>query len=151
MVESFKIQSDISKMTLVEDRVFDFCTKYNVGNFYSTISVAVSQAVNNAIVHGNHQNPELNVTITLGTCRGGLFVEVADEGCGFDFGSYGSLPAGEGEHGVGIFVMNQLADEVTYSDGGRRVRLEFEVNGIDPADSLQRRAVLHEYFSPVLA
>lgn len=138
-------------MTLVEDRVFDFCTKYNVGNYYSTISVAVSQAVNNAIVHGNHQNPELNVTITFGTCRGGLFVEVADEGCGFEFDKYGSLPVEEREQGVGIFVMNQLADKVTYSDGGREVRLEFEVNGIDPADSLQRRAVLHEYFSPVIA
>ncbi|MBR1766108.1 MAG: ATP-binding protein [Bacteroidales bacterium] len=149
MNESFVIQSDTNNLPYVEDRVFHFCHECHVGNYYSTVSVAVLQAVSNAIVHGNASNSALSVSITLGTCTGGLFVEVADQGKGFHFENYGEIDSAEG--GVGIFVMKSLSDRMTFSDGGRVVRMEFDVAGIDPADALERISCLRSRFALVQA
>ena len=61
------------------------------------------------------------------------------------------MPANDEVQGEGIFIMKQLADRMTFSEGGRRVRLEFEVAGIDPTDALQRIAVLQNSRAMVLA
>ena len=149
MNESFVIQSDISNLSYVEERVFHFCRECNVGNYYSAISVAALQAVENAIVHGNGSEVEKMVTVTLGTCRGGVFVEVSDEGSGFDYVRFGSLD--DVTEGQGIFVMKSLSDRMTFSNSGRQVRMEFDINGIDPADALERASILQAHFSLVAA
>ena len=150
MTEHFVIQSDTTLLPSVEERLFHFCHLCHVGNYYAAVSVAVLQAVDNAIVHGTGSDPAKAVDLTFGTCRGGLFAEVADQGTGFDFGRYGDLPV-DGTAGEGIFVMRQLADRVTFSEGGRRVRLEFAVDGIDPADAMERVAILQNHFATLAA
>ena len=147
MTESFVIQSDIANLAQVEERLFHFCRLCNVGSYYSTLQVATLQAAENAILHGNRSDPAKAVSL----CRGGLFVEVSDQGQGFDHSQFGDLPAGESTRGEGIFVMRSLSDRMTFSEGGRVVRMEFDVNGIDPADALQRIAVLQSHYHPVAA
>ena len=142
MIERFVIQSDIKNFPIVEEHLFHFCQEYHVGRYYSTLIVATFQAVENAIVHGNHFRSYKLVTLRLGTCRGGLFVEVQDEGDGFDYSQFGKIPNQRVGKGEGIFVMNKLADNVLYSEGGKRVRMQFMVDGIDPAEALERIAVL---------
>ncbi len=151
MIETFVIQSDMANLPIVEERLFHFCRECNVGRYYSAVSVATLQAVENAILHGNQGDVTKNVTISFGTCRGGIFAEVTDEGLGFDYTRFGSLPADGELAGEGIFVMRSLADSVTYSEGGRQVRLEFVVEGIDPAEALERVAILQQHFAPVAA
>lgn len=151
MTESFVIQSDIANLPLVEERLFHFCHENNVGNYYSAVSVAALQAVENAIIHGNGSDASKNVSLSFAPCRGGICVEVSDEGRGFDFHLYGSLPSGESSQGEGIFIMKSLADRVAFSEGGRKVRLEFDVAGIDPSHALERIATLQMHYSPVLA
>ena len=151
MTESFVIQSDIANLPLVEERLFHFCHENNVGNYYSAVSVATLQAVENAIIHGNGSDASKKVSLSFAPCRGGISVEVADEGRGFDFRQYGSLPSGESTQGEGIFIMKSLSDRMTFSDEGRQVRLEFDVAGIDPSDALERIATLQARHSPVLA
>jgi serine/threonine-protein kinase RsbW len=151
MKETFEIQSDIANMPMVEELLFHFCRECNVGNYHSAVSVAAMQAVENAIVHGNGSDASKNVKLTFGTCRGGIFVEVADQGEGFQCEQYGQLPSDGQSIGEGIFVMKSLADQMIFSEGGRRVRLEFVVNGIDPADALERVSVLQQHFATVAA
>lgn len=141
----------MANLPIVEERLFHFCRECNVGRYYSAVSVATLQAVENAILHGNQGDVTKNVTISFGTCRGGIFAEVTDEGLGFDYTRFGSLPADGELAGEGIFVMRSLADSVTYSEGGRQVRLEFVVEGIDPAEALERVAILQQHFAPVAA
>ncbi len=150
MTESFVIQSDIANLPLVEERLFHFCHENNVGNYYSAVSVAVMQAVKNAIVHGNASDSSKKVSLTFDTCRGGICAEVSDEGRGFDFRQYGDLPFGDSTTGEGIFIMKSLSDRMVFSDEGRMVRLEFDVAGIDPSDALERVAILQGRFAPVL-
>lgn len=149
MTESFVIQSDIANLPQVEERVFHFCRENNVGNYYSAVSVAAIQAVENAIVHGNGSDVAKQVSVIFGNCRGGIFIEVHDEGRGFDFSRYGSLT--DETSGQGIFIMKSLADRMTFSDEGRQVRMEFDVAGIDPADALERISALQAHFAPVMA
>lgn len=151
MRESFVIQSDKTYLPIVEERLFHFCSDCNVGRYYSAISVATLQAVENAIVHGNNSDSSKNVKLTFGTCRGGIFTEVSDEGIGFDYSRYGKLPSDGVSVGEGIFIMQSLADKMVYSDGGRQVRLEFVVEGIDPAEALERITILQQHFTPVAA
>lgn len=150
MTESFVIQSDIANLPLVEERLFHFCHENNVGNYYSAVSVAVMQAVKNAIVHGNASDSSKKVSLSFDTCRGGICAEVSDEGRGFDFRQYGDLPSGDSTTGEGIFIMKSLSDRMVFSDEGRMVRLEFDVAGIDPSDALERVAILQGRFAPVL-
>lgn len=150
MTESFVIQSDIANLPLVEERLFHFCHENNVGNYYSAVSVAVMQAVKNAIVHGNASDSSKKVSLTFDTCRGGICAEVSDEGRGFDFRQYGDLLSGDSTTGEGIFIMKSLSDRMVFSDEGRMVRLEFDVAGIDPSDALERVAILQGRFAPVL-
>ena len=151
MTEHFVRQSDIALLPMVEERLFHFCHECHVGNYHAAVSVAVLQAVENAIVHGNGCDSAKEVGVTFGTCRGGIFAEVADQGDGFDPEGYGVLSDEGTVSGEGIFVMRQLADKVTFADGGRRVRMEFAVAGIDPADALERVAILQSHFALVAA
>ncbi len=151
MTETFAIQSDIALLPVVEERLFHFCHECHVGDCFSAVSVALLQAVSNAIVHGNGSDASKQVGITFTTCRGGIAIEVADEGRGFDFERYGELPVGIETPGEGIFVMKSLADRMEYSDQGRRVRMEFVVDGIAPTDTLERIAVLRSHFATVAA
>ena len=151
MTETFVIQSDIANLPQVEERLFHFCHEHNLGSYYSTISVAVLQAAENAIVHGNGSDTRKQVALTFGTCQGGVFAEVSDEGQGFNYEQFGELPSDGQSIGEGIFVMRRLSDRMSYSEGGRKVRLEFEVNGIDPGEALERISILQEHFAMVAA
>ena len=64
MTEHFVIQSDMSLLPMVEERLFHFCHECHVGNYYSTVSVATMQAVENAVVHGNESRPDKHVELS---------------------------------------------------------------------------------------
>ena len=48
-------------------------------------------------------------------------------------------------------MMKTLADKMEYSDGGRRVRMEFVIAGIDPAEAMERVDILQSRFALVEA
>ncbi|MDY5968950.1 MAG: ATP-binding protein [Bacteroidales bacterium] len=145
-METIKIQSDISQMRVVEDFVSNVCDERNVHNYFATIDTSVLQAVENAILHGNGGDGSKCVIVSCGSCKGGLFFSVQDEGCGFDWRQYGEMPL-EGSRGLGLFMMRALSDKMEFSSNGSCVRLEFYVSGIDKAISSKRAACLQNFFS----
>ncbi len=146
IMEMFTIQSDVALLSKVEDFVAQFCGEKNVHNYFATISMSVLHAVENAIVHGNQCDSSKQVAISCGNCMGGLYFEVRDEGCGFDYRQYSEMPM-DGDRGVGLFMMRCLADRVVYSDGGSTVRLEYLIAGIDKAMATERCAVLKRFYA----
>ena len=94
----------------------------------SSLSASPSrEALSNALVHGNHYDPEkpISISITLKD-DGGLFVSVKYSGLGFDPNALPNPLAVENllrNHGRGIFLMRQLMDQVEFSfDHGTEVR-----------------------------
>lgn len=91
------------------------------------IEVALREALANAVIHGNHQDPEKRVHIT---CRcsldGDLSFTISDEGRGFDQDAVADPTAPDNlllGHGRGILLMRALMDDVRFERNGTVVHL----------------------------
>lgn len=87
-----------------------------------TFKLVLSEAVTNAITHGNKQDPEKSVEVTVNVNDDTLSAEVQDEGKGFDPSKQKKNPLKE-EHlldtgGRGLFLIKEFADEVKFSKDG---------------------------------
>ena len=146
-MEKLVIQSDINKLVDVEKFVSAVCDVYNINNYAATISMPLLQAVENAIVHGNCNDPSKSVTIVCDLCKGGVYFTVSDEGQGFDYKYYESIPNEEG-CGTGLFLMKTLSDKISFQNNGSSVRMDFVINGIEASRTLERLVALHNYYAP---
>ncbi|MEO1366620.1 MAG: ATP-binding protein [Acidobacteriota bacterium] len=93
------------------------------------VSIAVREAVANAIKHGNKQDPEKEVLVELAVEGDHAVIRVTDQGEGFDPEAVGDPLSPERlllPNGRGIFYMNSFMDEITYDDlpgGGTKVTM----------------------------
>jgi serine/threonine-protein kinase RsbW len=89
------------------------------------IETAIREALANAITHGCGSDPSKQVKISS-YCdeERGMILVVRDPGKGFDPKTIPSPVRGErlfAEHGRGIYLINQLMDEVRFSSGGSEI------------------------------
>ena len=130
--ETLDITSSSDNIRLVERLVEDVCDVFNVNeDNYGNILIALTEAVNNAIYHGNQGNPDKRIKIGFESGEKNIKFSVADEGNGFDFDN---LPDPtdplnlDKPHGRGVFLMKNLADKVEFYNNGQEVMLTFNVN-----------------------
>lgn len=100
-------------------------------DIYGNIMIAVTEAVNNAIKHGNKGDSSKNVQLTLALNDKLIKFKIEDEGHGFDYENLPDPTAPENIEkpgGRGIFLMKHLSDEVDFKEGGRVVELSFYMN-----------------------
>ena len=100
-------------------------------DLYGNIMIAVTEAVNNAIKHGNAEEKEKNVYLSLSLDSNLLKFTIKDEGIGFNYNNLPDPTSPENINkpgGRGIFLMKHLSDEVEFMDGGRVVVLSFYMN-----------------------
>lgn len=91
------------------------------------IETALREALANAIRHGcqNDADKRVEVCVACDPARGMLIV-VRDPGAGFDPTSIPSPVRGRNlyrHHGRGIYLINQLMDEVSFERGGTEIRM----------------------------
>ncbi len=91
-----------------------------------SLAIAVTEAVNNAIHHGNNADAKKKVHIRLETEGDTLTVRVKDEGEGFDPKKLRDPLRPENllkESGRGIFILRTLMDKVSFSfsSGGTEI------------------------------
>lgn len=95
----------------------------------ANLAIAVTELVNNAIVHGNKLKKNKKVTVSLTYDSGRIEITVADEGEGFNPEIIPDPLAEENllkEIGRGIFIVNSLIDEVKFQfppGGGTKVTI----------------------------
>lgn len=130
--QKLRLPSKAENLILVERMVEDVCDIFSIGEEkYANIIISVTEAVNNAIIHGNKNNPGKNIDISFRSSPTDITFVVKDEGIGFDAASLPDPTAPENlekDSGRGVFLMKQLADKVDFEDGGRTVILRFNVN-----------------------
>jgi|SRR5580700_4515982 serine/threonine-protein kinase RsbW len=83
------------------------------------IEIALREALANAVVHGNHEDPGKQVYVSCGTDEISLVIK--DEGRGYDIGGLADPTAPENissSHGRGIYLMKHLMDEVRFERDG---------------------------------
>ena len=86
------------------------------GTLYRLL-VAATEAVNNAILHGNGSDPDKQVHVRLRSSTRQIVLRVEDEGRGFDATSLPN-PLEEKnlmkDHGRGVFLIRSVMDEVKF-------------------------------------
>jgi len=93
------------------------------------VPVALTEALSNAILRGNADDPRKRVRVLVRVDRVSLVIEVTDEGRGFDIDACTIDPTTpehlENEDGRGLFLMQKLMDSVERFAGrpGNVVRL----------------------------
>ncbi|HET6245317.1 MAG: ATP-binding protein [Bacteroidetes bacterium] len=114
---------------LVEKLIDQICSEYKINeDHYGNILVTLTEAVNNAIYHGNKSNPDKKVFISFKAINNELFFTIKDEGTGFDFNN---LPDPtdplniEKPNGRGVFLMRHLSDAIEFKDNGTTVNIKF--------------------------
>lgn len=146
------ISSSIANIHAVNQFVEDICDHYNIfDSYFGNIQTAVTEAVQNAIEHGCHQDPTKKIEIAFASRNDGLSFTVTDEGDGFD---PESLPDptdlnNDGVAGRGLFLMKSLSDDLVFSNGGRSVELFFNITGIDQELLVTRKEQMDKYFQAV--
>lgn len=111
--------------TFIEDIRAEFGLNEDVA---SNMVISLSEAMNNAFVHGNLGNQDLPITIKASKDSEFLIFSIADSGDGFDFellredlsDDLLDVPGGRG-----IFIMRALADEVVFNESGNETTLKF--------------------------
>ena len=91
------------------------------------IEVALNEALANAVIHGcgNDRSKKVECCVACDESRG-LLIVVRDPGPGFDPASLPNPITGQNvfsEHGRGIFLINQLMDEVHFERGGTEIHM----------------------------
>ncbi len=101
-------------------------------DFLGRFLTGFMEAMNNAIKHGNKEDPSKKVRVLVAVYDDDhVILEVEDEGEGFDYETVlkrsGVIDI-EAESGRGIFLMQKMADDIEFFNGGRGVRLKFAIN-----------------------
>lgn len=127
-----RISSDPTQISVVETYLQQVAGHYKVcQNKYPDMLISLTEAVNNAIIHGNKKNASKFVEIHLEEKETGLTFHVSDEGSGFDPTAVKDPTAVENIEccgGRGVFIMQHLADKIDFLDNGRTVEMYFELN-----------------------
>ena len=92
----------------------------------SDVEIALREALANAIIHGNHQDPRKHVYVRCRCKPDEVSIAVKDEGQGFDINTI-TDPTGPENigsvHGRGIYLMKAAMDEVRFEERGMVVHM----------------------------
>ena len=134
MMTSFSLKrhilpSSIETLAKVEQIVEDIRVEHSIPEeIYGNILVSISEAVNNAIKHGNKYNLEKEIDFSFDLSDKEYIFSIKDQGAGFD---YTNTP--DPTHpdnidkldGRGIFIMQNLSDAIEFEEEGRVVKISF--------------------------
>ena len=123
------IESNPINISKLEHLTQEIIKDYNFDSSkYGVILISLTEAVSNAIIHGNDSEIDKKVSIKLKTIENGIILRVSDKGIGFDFSDLPdpTLPENlDADGGRGIFVIRSLSDSCIFYDNGSTVEMTF--------------------------
>lgn len=124
-----RFASKTENIAIVERLIDDVFAQYSIAeDHYGNILISLTEAVNNAIVHGNKLDAAKEVVVSYTAEGQSLYFFIEDEGPGFDYDNLPDPTSPENRekpNGRGVFLMRNLADDCAFHDDGRRVELRF--------------------------
>ena len=129
---SIQIPSLLENIRIIESFIDNAKEKFDLNDdIYGNIMIAVTEAVNNAIKHGNANDKSKSVSLSLSLKDSLIQFIIKDEGNGFDYENLPDPTSPENLEkigGRGIFLMKHLSDEVDFKERGKIVQLSFYIN-----------------------
>ncbi|KXK57333.1 MAG: ATP-binding protein [Chlorobi bacterium] len=95
---------------------------------FHNLVIAMTEAVNNAIVHGNQLDPSKSVFYQISATEDGVFCTIEDEGEGFTLEDLANPISPENllmESGRGMFIIGALMRDLKAVKTERGMRVEF--------------------------
>ena len=131
MEKQIYVPSKIENLRKIEKFIDEISNECALNSeVYGNVLIATLEAVNNAIVHGNKLNENLEVKINASFKSDTLFISIEDKGKGFDYKHIPDPTAPENIekiNGRGIFLMERLADQISFYENGSKVELVFNI------------------------
>ena len=131
VADKISLASESKSLLVLEEWINKLCDLYQISvEQYGNVLIAITEAVNNAIIHGNKNVANKKTDIEYNVENQTITFTVFDEGNGFDFNDLPDPTSPENlekPQGRGIFLMNHLADEVNFIDNGNVVQLKFTI------------------------
>lgn len=126
-----ELQSNPSSISHIEPYVNQIVEDFGINDeIYGNILISLTEAVNNAIIHGNKEDLSKKVVIKLVDKNPSdqIAFQISDDGPGFDFDELPDPTAPENIlklGGRGVFLMQQLSDNIQFMDNGSTVQMNF--------------------------
>ena len=131
ILSSLNLNSETKSLLILEKWINKLCETHSISSEkYGNILIAVTEAVNNAIIHGNLNDATKKTVVSYELTSIKLTFSIKDEGVGFDFDN---LPDPtdpkniETPDGRGIFLMRHLSDDVIFHNDGSFVEISFDL------------------------
>jgi serine/threonine-protein kinase RsbW len=123
-----KMAADVSLISPVVEEVIRVAKELGCAEGHEfEIDLALREALANAIRHGGANDPSKEIECCIACDRDrGMLIVVRDPGPGFDPATLPSPVLGENvfsTHGRGIYLINQLMDEVRFEKGGTEIHM----------------------------
>ena len=122
----FQLPGDVESIQPAVDEIMEVvgAQECATGNEFE-VEVALLEALANAVQHGCRDDPSQTIEVCV-ACEmdQGMLIIVRDPGGGFDPAEIPSPVKRENvfsDHGRGIFLINQLMDDVEYRSGGAEI------------------------------
>ena len=128
---SLALSSCMTNVVQVEKYAEKLRSQYQISmDKYPDILISLTEAVNNAIIHGNAQDLQKQVIIQSQKTSRGIVIKVSDEGSGFNPNNIPDPTCDENIcecGGRGVFLMKELCDKISFDDNGSTVKLFFAI------------------------
>ncbi len=125
------IASRVENIAVIENAIDEICSQHDINEeHYGNVLIAITEGVNNAITHGNKQDPEKEVIVEFVTKKGQLVCRITDMGPGFDYENVPDPTSPENiekPNGRGVFLMHHLSDGIEFLENGSIVELQFGI------------------------
>lgn len=125
------IPSNLEELTTIEKLSNDIADKMGLSeDQHDNLSIAVTEAVGNAIVHGNKKDPKKKVRIQVEIKKDRVKIAVTDQGKGFKPDELADPLDPENllrESGRGIFILKALMDDVSWKFTDEGTTLQFSL------------------------
>jgi len=119
--ETLIIKSDVNELAKVATITEEICIRFGlIEDEIDDISIAVTEAVNNAIKHGNKEDSTKSIKIVFEVETDRIKIRIKDEGKGFQLEEVKDPRKNENllkDDGRGILIMKALMDEVEVLSG----------------------------------
>jgi len=131
MERKLKLKSDLQYINEVE-KLIDNLTEEQIISIekQGEVMICVTEAVINAIVHGNKNNPEKEVELDVEADEKEVVFKIKDQGSGFDYNNIPDPTAPENiekPDGRGIFLISKLADKMEFKNNGSEIEFHFQL------------------------
>jgi serine/threonine-protein kinase RsbW len=149
------LKSSLKNFYLIEQFVDEISDFYHINNtYYGNILVTISEAFENAVIHGNQGDENRKIYFKFQNEPYGFDFILTDEGKGFNYKQIPEVNSffdnSKNKESKGFFLISMLTDGIEFNEKGNEIKLIFKISSINKELSINRINSLNEYNTEII-